>query len=68
MGMEEGKSTKLQTIAANAVRYRQMHEKARTEAKRRIQENAKQREAPVQRDVRPSAERNRPQVWNFEGS
>ena len=42
--MEEGKSTKLQTIAANEERYRQMHEKARREAERRIQENAKRRE------------------------
>ena len=44
MGMEEGKSTKLQTIAANEERYRQMHEKAGREAERRIQENAKRRE------------------------
>ncbi|QDZ24258.1 hypothetical protein HOP50_12g67940 [Chloropicon primus] len=43
-GMDEGKSTKLQTIAANEERYRQMHEKARREAERRIQENAKRRE------------------------
>jgi len=41
---DEGKSTKLQTIAANEERYRQMHEKARREAERRIQENAKRRE------------------------
>ena len=38
------KSNKLQTIAANEERYRQMHEKARREAERRIQENAKRRE------------------------
>ena len=44
MDMEEGKSTKLQTIAASEERYRQMHEKARREAERRIQENAKRRE------------------------
>ena len=57
-GMEERKSTKLQTIAVNEERYRQMHEKARREAERGIQENAKQREAPVQRDVRQRAERH----------
>ena len=38
------KSSKLQTIAANEEKYRQMHEKARREAERRIQENAKRRE------------------------
>ena len=38
MDMEEGKSTKLQTIAASEERYGQMHEKARREAERREEE------------------------------
>ena len=38
-------SAKIQTVAANEERYREMHEKARREAERRIQENAKRREA-----------------------